>query len=142
MLQRVIATVRATDADSGLNGAVRYGLLDPNVPFSLDNTTGVLRLASPLDFELVRRSEEHTSELQSQFRISYAVFCLKKKTKKKNTKQKQKTKTKTNNNNNKRQMSIHTTNRSSKVLTQRRRQHTKVGQGQKLANTDKTSTTL
>ena len=26
------------------------------------------------------RSEEHTSELQSQFRISYAVFCLKKKT--------------------------------------------------------------
>ena len=23
-----------------------------------------------------RRSEEHTSELQSQFRISYAVFCL------------------------------------------------------------------
>ena len=28
------------------------------------------------------RSEEHTSELQSQFRISYAVFCLKKKKKK------------------------------------------------------------
>src|SRR3546814_7606875 len=31
------------------------------------------------------RSEEHTSELQSLMRISYAVFCLKKK-KKKNTK--------------------------------------------------------
>src|SRR3546814_10436089 len=30
------------------------------------------------------RSEEHTSELQSLMRISYAVFCLKKK-KKKNT---------------------------------------------------------
>src|SRR3546814_4015623 len=30
-----------------------------------------------------RRSEEHTSELQSLMRISYAVFCLKKK--KKNT---------------------------------------------------------
>src|SRR3546814_4605103 len=29
------------------------------------------------------RSEEHTSELQSLMRISYAVFCLKKKTKKK-----------------------------------------------------------
>src|SRR3546814_1171540 len=27
-----------------------------------------------------RRSEEHTSELQSLMRISYAVFCLKKKT--------------------------------------------------------------
>src|SRR3546814_15175765 len=31
--------------------------------------------------ELVRRSEEHTSELQSLMRISYAVFCLKKKNK-------------------------------------------------------------
>src|SRR3546814_9185755 len=32
-----------------------------------------------------RRSEEHTSELQSLMRISYAVFCLKKKKKKNNT---------------------------------------------------------
>src|SRR3546814_3730183 len=30
--------------------------------------------------ELPNRSEEHTSELQSLMRISYAVFCLKKKT--------------------------------------------------------------
>src|SRR3546814_5883494 len=30
------------------------------------------------------RSEEHTSELQSLMRISYAVFCLKKKNKNKN----------------------------------------------------------
>src|SRR3546814_1643469 len=29
----------------------------------------------------IRRSEEHTSELQSLMRISYAVFCLKKKKK-------------------------------------------------------------
>src|SRR3546814_7515682 len=29
----------------------------------------------------IPRSEEHTSELQSLMRISYAVFCLKKKTK-------------------------------------------------------------
>src|SRR3546814_2268641 len=36
----------------------------------------------PFDIWLVvsRRSEEHTSELQSLMRISYAVFCLKKKT--------------------------------------------------------------
>src|SRR3546814_5186096 len=34
--------------------------------------------------ELNKRSEEHTSELQSLMRISYAVFCLKKK-KNKNT---------------------------------------------------------
>src|SRR3546814_4709378 len=31
--------------------------------------------------DLRRRSEEHTSELQSLMRISYAVFCLKKKNK-------------------------------------------------------------
>src|SRR3546814_3162419 len=37
-----------------------------------------------------RRSEEHTSELQSLMRISYAVFCLKKK----------KTESETNSNNN------------------------------------------
>src|SRR3546814_8474789 len=30
--------------------------------------------------QLLDRSEEHTSELQSLMRISYAVFCLKKKT--------------------------------------------------------------
>src|SRR3546814_4188778 len=33
------------------------------------------------------RSEEHTSELQSLMRISYAVFCLKKKKKNTNTSQ-------------------------------------------------------
>src|SRR3546814_3293251 len=35
-----------------------------------------------------RRSEEHTSELQSLMRISYAVFCLKKKTEKRHKKTK------------------------------------------------------
>src|SRR3546814_992296 len=34
-----------------------------------------------LGFGGLTRSEEHTSELQSLMRISYAVFCLKKKTK-------------------------------------------------------------
>src|SRR3546814_7805379 len=33
-----------------------------------------------LEFGIVQRSEEHTSELQSLMRISYAVFCLKTKT--------------------------------------------------------------
>src|SRR3546814_7517103 len=36
---------------------------------------------------LMSRSEEHTSELQSLMRISYAVFCLKKKKPKHKTKQ-------------------------------------------------------
>src|SRR3546814_6546784 len=37
--------------------------------------------------EAVHRSEEHTSELQSLMRISYADFCLKKKTKRHKTPQ-------------------------------------------------------
>src|SRR3546814_3351143 len=37
--------------------------------------------ACPADLDAAAiRSEEHTSELQSLMRISYAVFCLKKKT--------------------------------------------------------------
>src|SRR3546814_5200623 len=44
---------------------------------AIDQAIGLLVLvAGP-------RSEEHTSELQSLMRISYAVFCLKKKHKKK-----------------------------------------------------------
>src|SRR3546814_4651220 len=47
--------------------------------------TGSLQLAPFRPVRLARpghpRSEEHTSELQSLMRISYAVFCLKKKNK-------------------------------------------------------------
>src|SRR3546814_3147405 len=43
-------------------------------PFSLSS---VERIGGPVVAQL--RSEEHTSELQSLMRISYAVFCLKKK---------------------------------------------------------------
>src|SRR3546814_8062517 len=39
----------------------------------------VWRKNSPREKEFRLRSEEHTSELQSLMRISYAVFCLKKK---------------------------------------------------------------
>src|SRR3546814_2707163 len=39
----------------------------------------VTRHRSTLDLIAVERSEEHTSELQSLMRISYAVSCLKKK---------------------------------------------------------------
>src|SRR3546814_4385580 len=41
----------------------------------------VLGPDSQIGPEHLPRSEEHTSELQSLMRISYAVFCLKKKTK-------------------------------------------------------------
>src|SRR3546814_944328 len=43
--------------------------------------------ASWATWDAVLRSEEHTSELQSLMRISYAVFCLKKKTPIKNHQQ-------------------------------------------------------
>src|SRR3546814_3629662 len=42
--------------------------------------------AAPVVQEVSKRSEEHTSELQSLMRISYAVFCLKKKKQKTHTK--------------------------------------------------------
>src|SRR3546814_5519845 len=44
----------------------------------IDITHGVKRVGAAR-IEQVLRSEEHTSELQSLMRISYAVFCLKKK---------------------------------------------------------------
>src|SRR3546814_1389125 len=42
---------------------------------------GLPASGEPLSAGRDRRSEEHTSELQSLMRISYAVFCLKKKKK-------------------------------------------------------------
>src|SRR3546814_1903639 len=45
---------------------------------SIDNLTP-LAMGRMIPDSIVGRSEEHTSELQSLMRISYAVFCLKKK---------------------------------------------------------------
>src|SRR3546814_1540863 len=44
-----------------------------------DLCPGSVSTGQLLGFRLQIRSEEHTSELQSLMRISYAVFCLKKK---------------------------------------------------------------
>src|SRR3546814_3677049 len=52
------------------------------------SAAGAATAGSAFDTAAVDRSEEHTSELQSLMRISYAVFCLKKK----KTKQKDRTK--------------------------------------------------
>src|SRR3546814_5301490 len=46
------------------------------LPYSPQDFVPISLIAT---FPLVLRSEEHTSELQSLMRISYAVFCLKKK---------------------------------------------------------------
>src|SRR3546814_1900784 len=63
-------------------------ILAPNYPAGKDSLTGFKRyykgeLASEIYTQVGQtdRSEEHTSELQSLMRISYAVFCLKKKNK-------------------------------------------------------------
>src|SRR3546814_1916038 len=45
------------------------------------------RLGDQVGLPVQQRSEEHTSELQSLMRISYAVFCLKKKKSNFNNKQ-------------------------------------------------------
>src|SRR3546814_5766183 len=53
-----------------------------NAPYGLCITLSNAFFATALH---PARSEEHTSELPSLMRISYAVFCLKKKKQKKNT---------------------------------------------------------
>src|SRR3546814_9820269 len=55
--------------------------------FSLSLTQILSSLAVSAGALAVIRSEEHTSELQSLMRISYAVFCLKKKNNTKHTQQ-------------------------------------------------------
>src|SRR3546814_4140464 len=52
----------------------KYGTLDKR----LKVTKMIVKNGTVLESK--KRSEEHTSELQSLMRISYAVFCLKKKT--------------------------------------------------------------
>src|SRR3546814_9926133 len=53
-------------------------LIEDNIP---DTEYANYATPEPLAELLFSRSEEHTSELQSLMRISYAVFCLKKKNK-------------------------------------------------------------
>src|SRR3546814_7790234 len=48
---------------------------------SLSGRLRVIVATAPSTVKRMVRSEEHTSELQSLMRISYAVFCLKKKKK-------------------------------------------------------------
>src|SRR3546814_5016501 len=79
----------------GARGELDHRFLDdvPDLgPATMENLSAwIWRKVSPICAGLVRvtvyrdssgdvcRSEEHTSELQSLMRISYAVFCLKKK---------------------------------------------------------------
>src|SRR3546814_8213110 len=60
-------------------------VIDHSVMVDYAGNNGAFKKNVDLEYERNgERSEEHTSELQSLMRLSYAVFCLKKK-KKKNT---------------------------------------------------------
>src|SRR3546814_7354547 len=56
--------------------AIRWLTANPAKAMGIADMTGTLEPGKMADV----RSEEHTSELQSLMRISYAVFCLKTKT--------------------------------------------------------------
>src|SRR3546814_536573 len=84
-------------ADKPGEGLHRYSAFTSSTCQLRPESRGVIELRSPFaqDYPAIHpnylatvkaqqvRSEEHTSELQSLMRISYAVFCLKKKTTKK-----------------------------------------------------------
>src|SRR3546814_2267712 len=57
-----------------------YPRFNPAARASRDDLRPRLSGSRPASGADAARSEEHTSELQSLMRISYAVFCLKKKT--------------------------------------------------------------
>src|SRR3546814_8632681 len=51
------------------------------IRWTITDTGFAMHLSGEVSARIAARSEEHTSELQSLMRISYAVFCLKKKNK-------------------------------------------------------------
>src|SRR3546814_10151570 len=55
------------------------GRSNKEIARALDIAPGTVKVHINAAFRTLGRSEEHTSELQSLMRISYAVFCLKKK---------------------------------------------------------------
>src|SRR3546814_2377547 len=72
---------------AGLRGRSDGGMIDESVALRVEDMPGSYcrskflaeRAALEAAARGLPRSEEHTSELQSLMRISYAVFCLKKK---------------------------------------------------------------
>src|SRR3546814_4247631 len=67
------------DGFRGVLPLLRRGRGAHGDPFRPDLSVQAFRAAPMGDPPVRTRSEEHTSELQSLMRISYAVFCLKKK---------------------------------------------------------------
>src|SRR3546814_2836885 len=86
MRQEEISRIRWSDVDVEQRIVLVRDRKDPREKDGNDQWVPLLNLAGFDALRLIRvqrkydpRSEEHTSELQSLMRISYAVFCLKKK---------------------------------------------------------------
>src|SRR3546814_4698277 len=77
-LFRSVAISAGMTALSGVFFAFYYNNLFPEQIFSMSRSIELI-LGPIIGGVGSLRSEEHTSELQSLMRISYAVFCLKKK---------------------------------------------------------------
>src|SRR3546814_15634001 len=69
-------TRRSSDLDAACKLIAHIGFLEEDACDPVQAVVGIIILQTQF---LRERSEEHTSELQSLMRISYAVFCLKKK---------------------------------------------------------------
>src|SRR3546814_3828583 len=67
-----LEAARTPNLDRIAKSAIKFGMVK-TIPDNLPPGSDVGNLT------VLGRSEEHTSELQSLMRISYAVFCLKKK---------------------------------------------------------------
>src|SRR3546814_2450146 len=73
-------SISATIASDRLYGGIEHALSPEWTPASsICWSTPATTTSVPSAIASTSRSEEHTSELQSLMRISYAVFCLKKK---------------------------------------------------------------
>src|SRR3546814_8937253 len=87
---QIACEVKAPDHEYGFDPGKRVDhkvqrQVDPFIVYGIDAAGQALEDAGLTDMgDEERRSEEHTSELQSLMRTSYAVFCLKKKTNNRN----------------------------------------------------------
>src|SRR3546814_8746152 len=89
-LDDAFPNLRQTDAHAGIVECAEHGVpvfraarlpIKDDIRLSQQVHLPLAADGRTVDMVLSLRSEEHTSELQSLMRISYAVFCLKKKKK-------------------------------------------------------------
>src|SRR3546814_7041468 len=73
---RRVGARRAVIADESLLDTLKDALVGTEVKAAAGQDAIVEAAASGADWTMAARSEEHTSELQSLMRLSYAVFCL------------------------------------------------------------------